>query len=140
MKKDQDDTGVSPETGAALSAVSPSQAREDAAAIADAPPHEPDYGRTGNPVHWCERCRIDAERAKSQTTDPPAHPEFREITFSLDTSVMDAMVKAIALLCEKGMPLPEIAADAFTWQVGGTVHTIMLPRLYPNTKSPSEKA
>lgn len=24
------------------------------------PPHEPDYGRTGHPKHWCERCRIEA--------------------------------------------------------------------------------
>ncbi len=27
------------------------------------PPHEPDHGRPGNPIHWCERCRIDAEQA-----------------------------------------------------------------------------
>ena len=25
-----------------------------------APPHEPDHGRIGNPVNWCERCRLDA--------------------------------------------------------------------------------
>ena len=28
------------------------------------PPHERDHGRPGNPERWCERCRIDAARAR----------------------------------------------------------------------------
>ena len=27
----------------------------------DWPDHEPDAGRTGNPVNWCERCRLEAQ-------------------------------------------------------------------------------
>ena len=33
------------------------------------PDHEPDMGRTGNPVNWCPRCRLEAD-AHANTTGP----------------------------------------------------------------------
>lgn len=33
------------------------------------PPHEPDHGRPGNPSHWCERCRLEAETLQARTVE-----------------------------------------------------------------------
>ena len=38
--------------------------------MSELPPHEPDYGRTGNPALWCARCRIEAEAVHAEPGDP----------------------------------------------------------------------
>ena len=42
------------------------------------PPHEPDARRTGNPVHWCERCRLEAAAVYGDApASPPRVPDDR---------------------------------------------------------------
>lgn len=38
-------------------------------ARSDWPDHEPDAGRTGNPVNWCERCRLEAQSLAAPPQD-----------------------------------------------------------------------
>lgn len=39
------------------------------------PPHEPDYGRPGNPIRWCGRCRLDAARVRTEARNPAGEAE-----------------------------------------------------------------